>query len=135
MEADGCREQTHLWEATVWFLTEGINKLPISKPWGSLNPRIGGPETGLDSTHSLWGEIPVHYSPCARGHHVSLDGWELKGHSLCLHKDFRSILSPPSLLPSLLPSDGTPRMRMHEATVSHYRWEPGTKPKIRKTNH
>lgn len=40
--------------STVWFLTERINKLLISKPWGSLSPRIEGTETELNNTHSLW---------------------------------------------------------------------------------
>jgi hypothetical protein len=33
--------------SAVWFLSEEINKFLISKPWGSLSPRIGGPETIL----------------------------------------------------------------------------------------
>lgn len=32
--------------SAVWFLTEGINKLLLSKPWGSLSPRIGGLRQG-----------------------------------------------------------------------------------------
>lgn len=112
-EADDCRRQTHLGKCSL--VSNRGDKLLISKPWGSLSPRRGGPETGLHNPHSLWGETQLHFYPWAGGPRVSSDGWELKGHSLCLHKNFSSTLAPAiSLaLSSALRLD--PRMRMHGA--------------------